>query len=55
MISSATYIKDYSGDNIAVSAIIDGKQWSVPIDEGNRLYQEIQAWVAEGNTIEEPS
>ena len=25
----------------------------VPLDEGNKDYQEIQEWVAEGNTIEE--
>jgi hypothetical protein len=26
---------------------------SVPLDSNNRHYQEIQEWVAEGNTIEE--
>ena len=26
---------------------------SVPLDEDNRHYQEIQEWVAEGNTIQE--
>ena len=26
---------------------------SVPLDENNRHYQEIQEWVAEGNTIQE--
>ena len=31
----------------------DGKQWSVPQDPANRHYQEIQEWVAAGNTIEE--
>ena len=50
-ITSATYIKDYDGNNIAVSAIIDGKQWSVPIDELNGHYQHILDWVADGNTI----
>ena len=29
------------------------KELSVPIDEANTHYQEIQEWVAEGNTIEE--
>ena len=28
---------------------------TVPLAEGNRHYQDVQAWVAEGNTIEEPS
>ena len=26
---------------------------TVPLDENNRHYQEIQEWVAEGNTIQE--
>ena len=26
---------------------------SVPLDENNRHYQDIQKWVAEGNTIQE--
>tara|TARA_Y100001951_G_C11162037_1_gene195301 strand:- start:108 stop:281 length:174 start_codon:yes stop_codon:yes gene_type:complete len=28
---------------------------TVPLDERNRHYKEVQAWVADGNTIEEPS
>jgi hypothetical protein len=32
---------------------IDGTKISVPLDEGNKDYQAIQEWVAEGNTIEE--
>jgi len=31
----------------------DDKVWSVPLDENNKDYQAILAWVAEGNTIEE--
>ena len=31
----------------------DDTKLSVPLDEGNRHYQQIQQWVAEGNTIEE--
>ena len=34
---------------------VGGENWSVPLDEANRHYQEIQEWVAEGNTIEEPA
>ena len=30
----------------------DGKVLSVPAAEGNRHYQELMEWVAEGNTIE---
>ena len=29
------------------------KIFNVPLDEDNRHYQEIQEWVADGNTIEE--
>ena len=29
------------------------KVWCVPLREENTMYQEILAWVAEGNTIEE--
>ena len=31
----------------------NGETWQVPHDEENRQYQEIQEWVAEGNTIQE--
>jgi|TARA_R100001530_G_C4206855_1_gene126274 hypothetical protein len=30
----------------------DDKVWCVPIREENTMYQEIQEWVAKGNTIE---
>jgi|TARA_R100000455_G_C6129892_1_gene27578 hypothetical protein len=33
----------------------DGKEWTVPHDESNRMYQEILEWVAQGNTIGEPN
>ena len=32
-----------------------GKEWIVPVDEDNTDYREYLEWVAEGNTIEEPS
>ena len=31
----------------------DGTYISVPLDEDNRHYQEIQQWVTDGNTIQE--
>ena len=37
-----------------IKATIDGEEMFVPIDgEGNRHWEAIQAWVAEGNTIAE--
>ena len=29
----------------------DGTIWSVPLDEENTDYQEIQQWISEGNTV----
>ena len=29
----------------------NGTTWSVPLDEANRDYQEIQQWISEGNTV----
>jgi hypothetical protein len=52
-ITSAKYIADENGDNCSITAMIDGRQWSVPLDPANRHYQAILEWVAEGNTIEE--
>jgi len=56
-IESVTYV--YSGvtENTPISikagyvATIDGKTIHIPLSEGNRHYQAIQEWVAEGNTI----
>ena len=31
----------------------DGQQWSVPLDPDNTDYRAVQAWVAEGNKIED--
>tara|TARA_R100000030_G_scaffold2195_1_gene1803 strand:- start:17 stop:190 length:174 start_codon:yes stop_codon:yes gene_type:complete len=53
-IESAQYIKDIDETNIAVSAVIDGETLSIPLNiEGNRHWVALQAWVAEGNTIQE--
>ncbi len=41
------------GENISIKAIIDGINYSIPLDPDNRHYQAIQEWVAEGNTIQE--
>ena len=53
-ITKAKYIKNTPGNtNAVVQATIDGKEWSVPMNEDNRHYQAILKWVEEGNTIEE--
>ena len=53
MIQSAEYkYSQLSGQKVCVEVIyIDGKVWSVPMDEENRHYQEILEWVENGGVI----
>ena len=52
-ITSAKYIKDIISDKVfGIIAVIDGVTVTVPLDEGNRHYKAILAWVEEGNEIE---
>ena len=46
-------MSDDNGDNCSITAMIEGTQWSVPLDPNNRHYQAIQEWVKEGNKIED--
>ena len=51
-----TVTKNYFGGEFVsyqVTYVNSNLSASVPIDEANTDYQEIQEWVAEGNTIEE--
>jgi len=54
-ITKAQYCKDEDGKKLSVvKATIDGEEMFIPINaEDNRHWVAIQAWVAEGNTIEE--
>lgn len=52
VITSAQYLTNGTV-NTAIESVIDGETLIVPMDTGNRHYQAIQEWVAEGNTIEE--
>lgn len=55
MISTVT--KQYDGDtelNYLTVVYNNGKVIFVPKDEGNRHYQEVLQWVADGNEIGEP-
>ena len=52
-ITLAKYMANENGDNCSIVAVIDGTTWSVPLVVGNRYYDAIQEWVAEGNTIED--
>ena len=53
-ITAAKYYRspELSGDPSSIKATIDGQELSVPIDTNNTHYKAIQAWVADGNTIE---
>ena len=48
--SSKSWVND---ENESITATIDGQEWSVPLNEGNRHYAAVLVWVAEGNSIEE--
>ena len=51
-IKSARYFKDEEGVNESVVVIhTDGTYLSVPMNLGNRHYDAVLAWVADGNTI----
>jgi len=52
-VTSAQYMSD-NGVNCSITAMIDGKQWSVPLDPANRHYAAILEWAKiDGNTIAE--
>ena len=53
IITSVQHQKFESKDTNVVKATIDGVELQVPKDAGNRHWQAIQEWVAEGNTIAE--
>ena len=53
MIERAKLINTAEPNELAgVLLVIDGIEYSVPISDGNRYYQEYLEWVAEGNTPE---
>ena len=54
IITNAKYMTNIDTKKVhQVKATIDGQEMFVPLDPANRHYQEIQEWVAEGNTIED--
>ena len=55
MILSAKYYKNADGEQVAIKVKKENnlKTYYVPLADDNTDYQEIQQWVAEGNTIEE--
>jgi hypothetical protein len=53
-ITSAKYLQAFPPANSAVTAVINGVEMNVPINENNRHYAAILEWVEEGNTIADP-
>ncbi len=52
-ITSAQYALDIEGNNTAITATIDGKTLSVPLNSDNRHYAAILEWAEEdGNEIQ---
>jgi hypothetical protein len=49
-VTSAKYAK-YKGEPISISATIDGQEWSVPLQPGNRHYDEIMRQVEAGDLV----
>jgi hypothetical protein len=55
-IKTVKWVKDLidtSKNSFMILTDKNDKKFSVPLDEDNTDYQEIQEWVADGNTIEE--
>ena len=51
MITKVTKQYDYNGTFCSYGMIRNGVQSAVPLDEANIDYQEIQKWIADGNTV----
>jgi len=54
VITNAKYIvSNITGENGSVSCVVNGEQWSVPLDPANRHYAAILEWAKEdGNEIQ---
>ena len=51
-ITNAKYNKSkLTKENTSISCVIDGRHLCVPMSLGNTDYQEIQQWIADGNTV----
>ena len=51
-ITSARYNSE-DGENVSIQAVINGKEWSVPIDTSNSYYAAILEWAEQdGNEIQ---
>ena len=54
VVTSAQYTSHDGTENNAITAVINGKTLSVPLDPDNTDYQAILAWASQdGNTIQD--
>ena len=53
MITNVYNIRDDLTNEIVGYKMVlnNGKEYGVPLDKSNRHYQQIQDWIAEGNTV----
>lgn len=54
-ITSAKFIANMFGDSSSIKATIDGVEYSVPLVEGNRHYDEIMRQVEAGELTIQPA
>ena len=54
-ITVAQYTNDLDGNNVAITATIDGTEMSVPLDPANRHYAEILKQVEAGTLVVQPA
>lgn len=53
-ITSVTHaVDERTNANRGYSVIIDSVEYYVPLNADNRFYKAVQAWVADGNTIQD--
>ena len=52
-VTKAKYYNNLLGNRDHIIATIEGDEMHIPLDESNRHYKAILAWVEEGNEIEE--
>ena len=50
-ITSARHMADMDGNNTSILATIDGQEWFVPLQPGNRHYDEIMRQVDAGDLV----
>ena len=53
--TSVTKVYDFANNFDNYKVIENGVTFQVPLDPANRDYQDIQAWIADGNSVIDPN